>query len=162
MSAARASIAVIAVSLLGGCVSAPELPADYCGFQCSLDRRNAAMDAYVKNGPALNTHQSQEYRDAMAETRRINDEWVQGNRSERISDTGPILTAYGVPGKSGYPAVARCKIDVGFAIPATELDKRTRFDKACYNLLPPQHRESIYQADQRVPGSGATIVIIID
>jgi hypothetical protein len=148
--------------LLTGCVSPPPHDPNYCGYACQAELREQRRAEFVSSGSTYGAHQSQEYRDAMAETRRNNDEWVQGDRSERISESGPILTAYGEPGKSGYPAVARCKIDVGFAIPATELDKRTQFDKACYDLLPPQHRENIYQADQRVPGSGATIVIIID
>lgn len=153
----RSSALALAVVTLGGCATA-QLPADYCDFHCSLERRNAAMAEYVSNGPKLNEHQSQEYREARAHSRRTAERWSARDHAQRITTAGPELVAYGRPGAAGYMEVAECRRDVMHAV--EDWPTRERFLRMCYDLLPEQHREAFYLNDKRARPADPLIILV--
>ncbi len=74
-------------------------------------------------------------------------DWVHGDRTKRVTTAGPVLSAYGVVGASGYTEVARCTIDVSLTV--KDSLTRERFVRMCYDLLPEKNRQLIYKASKR-------------
>lgn len=83
-------------------------------------------------------------------------EWVHGDRTKRVTTAGPVLSAYGEVGASGFTEVARCTIDVSLVV--TDSATREKFVRVCYELLSSRHRELIYSTSKSiVPVCGACL-----
>ena len=59
------------------------------------------------------------------------------------------LATYGTPGASGIVELARCKTDV-MGTYAQEPAERSRALRHCYDLLPADVRERVWEVDQRI------------
>lgn len=75
-------------------------------------------------------------------------EWVHGDRTKRVATAGPVLSAYGEVGASGYTEVARCMSDVSLVV--SNEHTRRHFVRMCYDLLPEKYRELIYKTDESI------------
>lgn len=150
------TLALAGVVMLGGCVSAPPVPDDYCGITCQQELREQRFEAL--RGRTYNEHHSQEYRDAMAHSRRTAERWSARGHAQRITTAGPELAAYGRPGAAGYMEVAECKRDVMHVI--EDWPTRERFLRMCYDLLPEQHREAFYLNDKRARPADPLIIVV--
>lgn len=151
------TLALAGVVILSGCVTAPPVPDDYCSISCQQELREQRLEAL--RGRTYNTHLSQEYRDAMAQSRQQAARWAAKDPGRRITTAGPDLAAYGLVGSAGYMEVAECKNDVVRAV--KDLKKRELFDRMCYDLLPVQHREKFYANDRRVPSYDPPVIIVV-
>lgn len=78
--------------------------------------------------------------------------WVNSDRRTRVTTAGPVLSAYGVVGASGYTDVSRCTIDVSLVVNDEQL--RRKFVRMCYDLLPAKDRELIYRTDESLVTRG--------
>lgn len=150
------ALALAAVVTLTGCVTAPPVSSDYCGAACAQELREQRREAL--RGRTYNEHHSQEYRDAMAHSRRTAERWSARDHAQRITTAGPELSAYGRPGAAGYMEVAECKRDVMHVI--EDWPTRERFLRICYDLLPEQHREAFYLNDKRVRPADPLIIVV--
>lgn len=91
---------------------------------------------------------SAQAREDMRNNAAVAREWVHGDRTKRVTTAGPVLSAYGQVGASGYTEVARCTIDVSLVV--TDSATRKKFVRMCYKLLPSQHSEIIYELSRRI------------
>lgn len=88
-------------------------------------------------------------------------DWFNSDPKTRISESGPILSAYGEEGNAGMETVSRCKIDVAVVMQGKPTYQH--FIKQCYRLYPARVRDQMYHVDyQYVPADRVDIYIHID
>lgn len=145
----------LAVALvLTGCATGT-LSDNYCGIHCSVEKREQAGQEYITSPQIHGAHHSPERR-AAARSRQAARE---SETRRRVTTAGPDLAAYGPVGSSGYLEVVECKRDVNRS--GLEQGMRDSFLKECYDLLPVQHRQAMYESDQRVPLQDPPVIIVV-
>lgn len=133
--------------------------ANYCDRFCQADLAEQRKEKYLANGHTYGRF-SAEVREEMGAARQhTTAQYYEGRQGLHITTAGPDLAAYGPVGSSGYLEVVECKRDVNRS--GLEQGMRDSFLKVCYDLLPVQHRQALYESDQRVPLQDPPVIIVV-
>lgn len=143
MKTARTFSLFVASALLTGCAGPTLREQVYAHLEANA-RAYSVPAVQLAQGLPDNGRPAQARQD-MQNDAAVARAWVQGDRSKRVTTAGPVLSAYGAVGASGYTEVSRCTIDVSLVINNSET--RDRFVRMCYDLLPVDKRNLIYQTD---------------
>jgi len=142
MKTARTVSLFVASALLTGCAGPTLREQVYAHLEANA-RAYSVPAVQLAQGLPDNGRLSQA-REDMRNDAAVAREWIHGDRTKRVTTAGPVLSAYGAVGASGYTEVARCTIDVSLVV--SDSKTRDKFVQMCYDLLPAQHRELIYRS----------------
>lgn len=144
MRTARTVSLFVASALLTGCAGPTLREQVYAHMEASA-RAYSVPPVAIAQGLPDNGRPAQA-REDMRSDAAVAREWVHGDRTKRVTTAGPVLSAYGGAGASGYTEVARCKIDVALAV--ADGATRETFIRMCYDLLPEEHAKKAYDLDK--------------
>lgn len=143
MKTARTVSLFVASALLTGCAGPTLREQVYAHLEANARAYSVPTVQLVQGLP--DNGRPAQAREDMRNDAAVARAWVQGDRSKRVTTAGPVLSAYGEIGASGYTEVARCAIDVSAVV--ADMKSRDRFIRMCYELLPARYREIIYKTD---------------
>jgi len=146
MKTARTVSLFVASALLTGCAGPTLREQVYAHLEANA-RAYSVPAVQLAQGLPDNGRPAQARADMLSDAA-VAREWVHGDRTKRVTTAGPMLSAYGAVGASGYTEVARCTIDVSLVV--SDEHTRRRFVRMCYDLLPEKHRELIYKTDESI------------
>lgn len=144
MKTARTVSLLVASALLTGCTGPTLREQVYAHLEANA-RAYSVPAVQLAQGLPDNGRPAQARQD-MRNDAAVAREWVHGDRTKRMTTSGPVLSAYGAVGASGYTEVARCTIDVSLQV--AEGTVRDKFVRMCYDLLPKEHAKKIYELDK--------------
>lgn len=147
MKAARTASLFVASALLTGCAGPTLREQVYAHMEASA-RAYSVPAVLIAQGLPDNGRSAQARAD-MRNDAAVAREWVHGDRTKRVTTAGPVLSAYGVEGASGYTEFSMCAIDAAMA--TDDRDIRQSFIFRCYDLLSEQHRDLIKSSNVLVP-----------
>lgn len=145
MRTARTVSLFVASALLTGCAGPALREQVYAHLEANA-RAYSVPAVPIAQGLPDNGRPTQA-REDMGNDAAVAREWVHGDRTKRVTTAGPVLSAYGVVGASGFTEVSRCAIDVALVV--SDPSKRERFVEQCHGLLPAEHRKMIYESGLR-------------